>query len=267
MSSRKLSLFVLVLTLAMAAFGQSEQPPLITPYQSADGTCQSTYTSGSGVTFFRFCVTVNGNITEFQSPVGFEHIRVGPPGEGYGVCDHDTKVRYFDYVGDSGNWNNAVITQPGGPNTFPLKVTRTAADGSFTLTQTFSQNTNERIAKIAMTLKNNASSSKTFTLVRFANVNANNGGNVGTLNNFDSGIDAAWGYNSVLYGVRLSTVPTTLEHAGFVDMTNDGPDPCSPGSSSPPQQPFYGDGGVIMAYVLAVPAGQSATVGVEYRRF
>jgi len=267
MSSRKLLLFVLVFTLAMAAFGQNGQPPLITASQSADDTCQSTYTSGSGVTFFRFCVTANGNITELQSPVGFEHIRVGSPSEGYGVCDNATKVRYYDYVGDSGNWNDAVITQPGGPNTFPLKVTRTASDGSFTLTQAFSQKTNERIAKIAMTLKNNGSSSKTFSLVRFANVNANNGGNVGILNNFDSGADAAWGYNSVLFGVRLSTVPTTLEHAGFVDMSNDGPDPCFPGSSSPPQQPFYGDGGVIMAYVLAVPAGQSATVNVEYKRF
>jgi hypothetical protein len=253
----------------IVAFGQTSQrgSQSSSPYSS--GTCQSIFTSGSGLTLFQFCVTVNGNITVFHSPAGWEHIAGVLPGEeGYGVCDNDTKVRYFDYTSDSGNWLNGVITQPGGPNTFPLKITRTSADGVFTLTQTFSRNPSERIAKIAMTLKNNASSSKTFILVRFANVNANNHSGVANLDNeFDSGGDSAWAYNVGQFGVRLSTVPTALEHAGFVDMTNDGPDPCAPGSSSPPEHPFYGDGGVIMAYVLALPAGKSNTVSVEYKRF
>jgi hypothetical protein len=268
MESAKLSLSIVVLVLRLAAFGQSEPPVPDSLSQAASTACQSTYTSGSGTTFFRFCVTANGNIAEFQSPAGFEHFLIGGPGEGYGVCNNETKVRYYDYVGDSGNWKNAVITQPGGPNTFPLKVARSSSDGVFTLTQAFSRNSNERIAGIAMTLKNNASSPKTFTLLRFANVNANNGGYDNAFDNeFDSGIDAAWGYNSQLFGVRLSTVPTSVEHAGFVDLTNDGPDPCSPGVSSPPSQPYYGDGGVVMAYVLALAPGGSTTVNVEYKRF
>ena len=269
MGSRKLWLSVAVLGFGIAAFGQTSQLVSQSPSPSTAGTCQSVFTSGSGLTLLQFCVTVNGNITEFHGPAGWEHIAAGVPGqEGYGVCDNDTKVRYFDYTSDSGNWSNAVITQPGGPNTFPLKITRTSSDGVFTLTQAFSRNPSERIAKISMTLKNNAGSSKTFILVRFANVNANTSSLGTNLNNeFDSGGDSAWAYNLGLFGVRLSTVPTALEHAGFVDMTNDGPDPCAPGSSSPPTHPFYGDGGVIMAYVLALPAGQSKTVGVEYKRF
>jgi hypothetical protein len=267
MGSRKILLSLAVFGFGLAAFGQTTQRVSQSPSPSSAGTCQSIYTSGFGLTFFQFCVTANGNIAEFHSPAGWEHIAVGNPGEGYGVCDNDTKVRYYDYVGDSGNWNNAVITQPGGPNTFPLKVTRTSSDGVFTLTQAFSSSPNERIAKISMTLKNNASSPKTFILVRFANVNANNGED-GTFNNdFDSGGDSAWVYNGGQFGVRLSTVPTALEHAAFVDMTNDGPDPCAPGSSSPPRQPYFGDGGVVMAYVLALPAGKSNTVSVEYKRF
>jgi hypothetical protein len=269
MGSRKLWLSVAVLGFGMAAFGQTSQLVSQSPSPSTAGTCQSVFTSGSGLTLLQFCVTVNGNITEFHGPAGWEHIAVGVPGqEGYGVCDNDTKVRYFDYTSDSGNWLNAVITQPGGPNTFPFKITRASSDGVFTLTQVFSRYPSERIAKISMTLKNNTGSSKTFILVRFANVNANNS-NLGTNvnNEFDSGGDSAWAYNLGLFGVRLSTVPTSLEHAAFVDMTNDGPDPCSPGSSSPPKHPFYGDGGVVMAYVLAMPAGQSKTVSVEYKRF
>jgi hypothetical protein len=42
----------------------------------------------------QFCVTVNGNITEFQSPVGFEHIREGSFGEGYGICDFSNLNRF-----------------------------------------------------------------------------------------------------------------------------------------------------------------------------
>jgi hypothetical protein len=264
----KMFLILAVLTLAAQAFGQNWQQRSNSTSLSAVPACQSTYTSGSGLTLFEFCVTANGNIAELQSPAGGEHIRVSGSGEGYGVCDSGTKVRYYDYDGgDSGNWKDALITQPGGPNTFPLKVVRTSSDGLFTLTQTFSRSTGERIVKIAMTLKNNGATSKTFILLRFANVNANNGDGGDLNNEFDSGIDAAWAYNNQAYGVRLSTATPSLEHAGFVDATNDGPDPCNPGASSPAGQPFFGDGSVVVAYVIALPAGKSTTSAVEYKRF
>jgi hypothetical protein len=269
-ASKKVFLSLAVLTLAAAAFGQNRQQQQLahSTSLSSAAACQSTYGSGHGLTLFEFCVTSNGNIAELQSPFGVEHIRFDGSGEGYGVCDYDNKVRYYDYDdGDSGNWKGAVITQPGGPNTFPLKVVRTSSDGLFTLTQTFSRNTGERIAKIAMTLKNNSSVSKTFILLRFANVNANNGDGGDLNNEFDSGIDASWAYNNLAYGVRLSAVTTFIEHAGFVDGTNDGPDPCSPSASAPPGQPFFGDGSVVVAYVITLPAGKSTTAAVEYKRF
>src|SRR5262249_39740141 len=134
--------------------------------------CQSTFTSGSGLTFMEFCVTQNGNITEFQSPQGVEHIREGSFGEGYGICDFDNLNRYYDYAdfGDTGNWLDPVLKQPNGPNTFPLTITRTTADGVFTLTQVFSQTPGERIVKVAMTLKNQTAASRDFALVRFADI-------------------------------------------------------------------------------------------------
>lgn len=265
--ANKFFLALVVLILAAAASGQNWQPSHSAAHPDSTN-CQSTYKSGSNFTYFEFCVTANGNIAELQSPAGFEHIRVGGSGEGYGVCDSANKVRYYDYAaGDSGNWKNAVITQPGGPNTFPLKVTRTSSDGLFTLTQTFTRNAGERIIKISMALKNNSTTSRTFTLLRFANVNANNGDGGDFKNEIDSGIDAAWAYNLQQYGVRLSTVPTSIEHAGFVDDTNDGPDPCNPSASSPPGQPFFGDGSVVVAYVIALSPGKSSTAAVEYKRF
>src|SRR5271156_2016023 len=79
MNAMKLFLLLAALALAVPGFGQGRQtrpgPGAISPDATSD--CQSTFTSGSGQTFFQFCVTVNGNVTELQSPAGFEHIREG----------------------------------------------------------------------------------------------------------------------------------------------------------------------------------------------
>ena len=49
-------------------------------------TCEYTFTSGgTGVDpYLQYCVTVNGNIVEFESPKGIESIREGIIGEGTG---------------------------------------------------------------------------------------------------------------------------------------------------------------------------------------
>src|SRR5205085_3077819 len=105
-------------------------------------TCAFTFTSGAGDTFLKYCVTANGNVTEFQTPEGHEHIAVGSIGEGYGICDfgnHDTKpIEYFDYAefGDSGNWGPATVMSQ---NAKSVKIARTTSDGVWTLTQTFTQ--------------------------------------------------------------------------------------------------------------------------------
>ena len=275
MTIRELFLFVVTLTLATAAFGQGTQrrySNAISP--EATSACQSTFTSGSGATFFQFCVTVNGNITEFQSPAGFEHIKEGIVQEGYGICDIGTMLplltRYYDYAdgGDSGNWQAPVTTQPGGANTFPLKIVRTTSDGIFTLTQTFTRDTVEPTVKIAMTLKNNTKITKAFALVRFADIDANNG-----LNNFtdlfDYTNDSSWGYNNGLnlYGVMLSTVPTTLGHAAFVQDTAAGPDPCFVDNDLPNPTPWSGDGSVGLEWSNTLNNAKSISATAEYRRF
>src|SRR5262245_10673086 len=54
--------------------------------------CSFTYSSGAKETFLKYCVTANGNITQFESPAGIEHIAVGEVAEGYGVCDGTSGV-------------------------------------------------------------------------------------------------------------------------------------------------------------------------------
>jgi len=275
-STMKLVLFLAVLALAGPGFSQGQQkrpePGTISPDATSD--CQSTFTSGSGQTFLQFCVTVNGNITELQSPAGYEHIRVGFYEEGYGICDFGTttgsETGYFDYAdgGDSGNWQNPVTTQPGGVNTFPLKIVRTTSDGVYTLTQTFTRDTVEPTVKIAMTLKNNTKAARDFALVRFADIDANNGYD-DSIDLFDFTHDAAWGYNNgfTLYGVMLSTVPTTLPHFGFVQDTFEGPDPCGPVNNLPASTPWSGDGSVGLEWNNTVNNAKSIAATAEYRRF
>ncbi len=276
MNTMKLVLLVVILTLAGQSFAQSRQtkpePGAISP--DATNVCQSTFTSGSGQTYFQFCVTVNGNITELQSPAGYEHIRIGSVNEGYAICDFGTttgtETKYYDYAdgGDSGNWQAPVTTQPGGVNTFPLKIVRTTSDGVYTLTQTFTRDTVEPTVKIAMTLKNNTKAARDFALVRYADIDANNGDNNET-DLFDFSHDAAWGYNNGfnLYGVMLFTVPTNVAHFGFVQSTYQIPDPCGPVNNLPASTPWSGDGSVGFEWNNTLNNAKSIAVTAEYRRF
>jgi hypothetical protein len=262
----------LLTILAVAGFGQNQQQHAAadsSPLAATD-TCQSTYTTGSGPSYLQFCVTQNGNITEFQSPQGFEHIREGDYNEGYGICDFSNLNRYYDWAdgGDSGNWLPPVRTQPNGPNTFPLKIVRTTSDGIFTLTQTYSEIASEQIVKVAMTLKNVTAVPRDFALVRYADIDANNANGGNFQNQFDFDHQSAWGYNAGfnLHGLMLTTVPTSVAHFAFVQNTSVPPDPCNPVAALP-STPFFGDGSAAIDWNGTLGAGKTVTVTGEYRRF
>ena len=272
MISKKLFPVAAFLALAVLSFGQGQQqshPSVVKG--DATSTCQSTFTSGSNWTYFQFCTTVNGNITEFQSPAGVEHIREGVYGEGYGICDFDTLTRYYDYAdyGDSGNWLPSVITQPGGPGTFPLKITRTTSDGVFTLTQTFTRTTNVPTVNFTMALKNQTAVAKDYALVRYADIDANNADGGDFNNYFDFTWDSAWGYNPGFndHGVMLFAVPSNTTHFAVVQDISDGPDPCSPVANLPSSTPWFGDGSVGHDWNGTLGAHKSITVNGGYRRF
>ena len=135
-------------------------------------TCTYTFTTGAGRTYLQFCVTVNGNITEFQSPSGVEQL--SPDGsaayEGYGICDiTNGNTQYWDWAGngDSGNWNAPVKVSS---NATSVKIERTTSDGAWTLTQTISIVTGTTpYAKMIMAIKNNSAVTKEALLIRFAN--------------------------------------------------------------------------------------------------
>jgi hypothetical protein len=259
---------VVVLTLAATGFGQVQQNTRVADTVSIDATttCRHTFTSGSGPSLLKFCVTVNGNVAQLTSPGGFEHIREGTVGEGYGICDVDPDTNYYDYASeDSGNWQPPVASGSG----LPLTIKRTTSDGIYTLTQVFNRNTIEPAVKITMTLKNNTAASHNFVLLRYANINANNAHGGDFQNWFDNDNQSVWAYNSGFnsFGVMLSSVRTATPHVTAVQDATFGPNTCFPDGLTPAMTPWFGDGSVVLAWNGTLGASQAVTVIGEYKRF
>lgn len=250
---------------------------------AATNTCAYTFTSGSGQTYLQFCVTVNGNITEFQSPVGVEQIRQGAYSEGYQICDGTTGIAYYDYAdgGATANWNAPVTLSSSSTS---VKIQRTTSDGAWTLTQTFTKvgGTNP-YAKITMALKNNSAETKFVELARYADSDPDHGdsahGGDGFLQDLDGTLDSAWGYIGIgntsgnnAYGLMLQIVgnpsPTSVPYGreGFAQNVSSGPPACSIFShyASPITNT---DGSIVYFYDFDLVHGQTVTVNERYMSF
>ena len=238
-------------------------------------TCFSTYSSGSGPSYFKWCVSQNGNIVSIESPKGMEHIHGAHIQEGYAVCDSytDPMLAYWDFAdGGSSGWNAPTVIQPNGPNTFPLTIERTTTDGMFQLNQVFSQNASEKIVTIKMTVDERGcigTCGAGVFVFRFANIDADNS----STNWFDQGAESAWGYNSGSPGVILyATAPAAslvskrawFDGAGAFLLSDGPPTQCNGNGTS---APFQGDGAVEVYQFFQESVSSPGTVGFEYKRF
>jgi hypothetical protein len=70
---------------------------------------------------------------------------------------------------DTGNWQAPVVSEPKGPNTFPLTITRSTTDGLYALTQKFSWGKNYSSIVIQMSLSGDTGGGSTF-LWRYGDV-------------------------------------------------------------------------------------------------
>ncbi|MBI3475820.1 MAG: hypothetical protein HY010_08810 [Acidobacteria bacterium] len=233
----------------------------LTSLASAQATtvCQSTFTAGAGLFDFKFCVTGNGNISQYATPSAIEHIGTGS--EGYGICDVASGVEYADYAGGGAtfNWLNSVVTQPNGPNTFPLTVFRTTSDGLWQIRQTFTRDVPSRAVKIQMELINQTAVSKSAYLVRFADVDVEGGKS----NLFQSTAFSAFGSNFLGVGIQLRD-SAKAHPLSLVQNVPAGVHPCNyTGSMS--TGAFTGNGSLAIAYILTVPKNGKKTVTAVYR--
>ena len=228
-------------------------------------TCSFTFTSGSGDTFQKFCVTANGNISQFETPQGHEHIAVGQIGEGYGICDLESRAEYFDYAefGESFNWGSPSVV-----NQTPTSVTiaRTTADGIWTLTQTITQvGGSTPSVKVGMALKNNSTITRSATILRYADVDAD-----GVFsNNVDMTFVSASIWNSIGtnhgFGLQIQNATKGANFQPITESTPNPPDACTLNSNV--DLLTNTDGSLGMFYVVTVPKGVSKTVITRYTGF
>jgi hypothetical protein len=248
------------------------------PIAAATTACTFTFTNpGKLNSYMQYCVTANGNITSFISPIGLDYINQGGlVGEGYGICDTSTNVAYYDWAyTDSANWNAPVLVSS---TTSAVKIARTTADGLFTLTQTITkQGGTIPAAKITMSVKNNVGVNKTIYLVRYADVDPANAPQTTSDFNetFDATSYAAFGYTSLSSTSSNPRLGLMLEEIGQpnvpyffegIDQNNaGGPNPCNPTANY--AGPTNLDGSAEMFWALAVNGLKTGTVNAKYSQF
>jgi hypothetical protein len=242
------------------------QAAALRSFSSAD--CAFTFTHGiNDNAFLKFCVTANGNVTVFESPLNVEHIAIGKDGEGYGVCDLNSGIAYDDFAefGDSGNWASPTVVSKTSKG---VTIARSTSDGVWTLTQTFTQVLGKSpFVKIGMTLKNNTTVARTARLVRYADADV--GGL--NLNNFDATLRSAMAWNASgaaqPFGLALEDLNLSEQQTGFVQGVPDPPAPCDAFAHQAQGPLTRIDGSIVMLYDFGVFGGLSHTVTLRYRRF
>jgi hypothetical protein len=258
----------------------------LTTWAGASTTCDTLLKSGTVVNPMIVCISNHGNLVGFASPARFdgmelfvpiEHIRVGVIGEGYALCDLNSTTRSFDAGFDEAAWGESTVSQPNGPNTLPLTITRTTLDGRFRLIQSFSRDTSRKEILIGMSVKNLSSTTAHVVLARYADFDID-----GT-----SGTDIFSRSNSSVFALEQNAMSLTSTVSPFTGVsvftavekksdwsplvgtgTHTG---CSPIPQTTPTAgqigaPGPGDYVARLTFGFFLSSGQSRGVVVAYRR-
>ena len=265
--SKKWMLLIAVLAVSSLVLAQTNQPTqeeaaaLAAP--SATISCAYSFSSGSGNNYTQYCLTVNGNIVQFQRPSGVEYINYGVVTEGYGVCDLHSGAAYYDYAsGDSGNWSPTNLVSSTATS---VKLSRVTSDGLWQLTQTITQvNATAKspgAVTVTMAIKNLTGITRTVYLLRFADVDAAGT----TTNDFDYTLETSYGLKpGSSWGLGLTNNTETFSHMAFTQDVYYGPAPCNWSANVAPQ-PFQGDGSIAHIYAIAVAKNATKTVILTYK--
>lgn len=160
-----------------------------------EGGCDQCFESGAGANYMKVCVSGDGTLEEFQSPVGYQQLAVADNLEGYALCSGigaSYKVHGYDAGLDEAGFGPATLIQPGGPGTFPLSIVRETSDGLFQVTQAYTRDTAEKDFTVTMAVKN-LSPTVTASSVRLTRYFNGDIDNLGTDDLFDRTLDTVWG--------------------------------------------------------------------------
>ncbi len=125
-----------------------------------DNTIDFSAAVGVGATYLRVGVSKHGNVIEFNSPLGVEHIRAGVFREGYVLTSGaGNTVNGFDWAGGESAWGAGSTS--GNLALGTLKITRKTADNQFLLTQQYKIGPANLKLTVTMTVKNVTGLAKT----------------------------------------------------------------------------------------------------------
>jgi hypothetical protein len=250
-------------TLWMAATASAQTKPPQVGENSA--TCLATFSSGAGATYLSFCITQTGNVLQLQSPAGVTHIS----SEGYAACSSFDPSNIaplpvaYDAAYFEANWGAPTITQPSGPNTFPLTIVRLST-GGLRLTQTFTRDTAEHDITISMTLANVSGGVRyNVRLDRYIDGDANNM----TANIYARTLDSVFAFVAAGRGLVLSDLTRTVSHTTAVHaFASWQRNVCNQATVATPTAAADHVG--RMSFVLGtLNNNASKTVKINYRRF
>jgi hypothetical protein len=261
--------FILVCT-AQAASAQDPQQAAW-PFAEPSKPCVATFSGGSGASLFRFCVTAAGNVLRTESPSAQEHIAVGVPVEGYVVCTADDWNPRWDVGSRDHGWEPPVVSQPNGPNTLPLAITRDTEFGNLRLTQFFARDSARREITITMRVTNRgAATAPGVRLQRFFDGDLSGDSHddlYGATAHAVFGADPQTGNGLMLSATTLTrSHSTVIEHFSSFAASSHGE--CRNGTSTARAESTPADSIGRVGYVLGdIAPGSSKTVEFRYRMF
>ncbi len=283
----RIMMFVFAAVLMLAAVGQafaqgqSKDETAINDKNAATGQAltmlvpQQCFSSGSGSTFVKVCITDNGNVPYFESPAGVVQLNGR---EGYALCtdvNNQSTVNGFDVNYAAGGWGASTVSQPNGIGTFPLIVTRQTLDGLYELKQTFTSNWSERGISIKMDVKNMSGSVIPYLRVtRSADIDASGV----SMNTFTMTSDSASGVGinpkNYFSGLMLTAAPGTAGQGWAWNSTYSDWNPWGNGSqyarNCAAQRDFGGYGDYVSGFdwnINWLNPGQTKSATLRYRRF
>lgn len=238
------------------------------------------FTSGSGETFLKVCITERGNISLFESPAGKVHLNTR---EGYILCSNRLAtlgVHGFDAGTAQLGWAAPIVSQPGGPGTLPLIITRNSFDGVVELKQTFKVVPAEREVNVTMAVKNRSTLATLPKVVLDRYFDGDINGE--TSNNYDRTGASVWGLpgsatgSTANNGLMLTQAPSAVvifpsdgSPQRFVDWNPNGTSLQLARQCRGPSQFFERDDSVgrVSLSLGDIAPGQTKSVTFRYHRF
>jgi hypothetical protein len=218
-----------------------------------------------GISFLKVCITDRGNISHFESPANKVHLQNR---EGYAVCsDEGNVVHGFDAGIAERGWSLApTASQPNGPGTLPLIITRATADAKIRLTQTFTLNQGEREVQVAMTVQNvSASVLPQVVLDRYFDGDLNG---TSTNDHYDTSTDSVLGIDGLAIKPNYGLILTLAPFSAYIPVNGHIPHPVSPRVQKYADWNPNGSGARLArrcgGYFLDYPAGYSTTGGGDF---